>query len=318
MWRAALKGGALFLFGRAPGGAHFYRELTRSRMGTQATHVDKLKRVWPGYLDVWKLHAGLDLEGRDVWIHEGGWTPYPLLVNFLLTGKAGTVTNSEGRILSRYLARAVNGALTSAFPVDRVPEERRRRIEPLRWYDTAAEAIAEIGGAEVKCQRGKPIALPSASVDLCHSGGALEHYRPDELRIFLAECFRILRPGGIASHVFDHRDHLHHSDRRLPFLAHLGMPDGLYTLLCGHPLGYHNRLLPEEVAALFEAAGFERIALRRMILPDRRYVEGAEVLAGRPGLSRSLLRKRFQQASEEDLRTAAAHYLFRKPASGRP
>jgi hypothetical protein len=32
-------------------------------------------------------------------------------INHLPTGKAGLVTNSEGRILDKYLARAVNGAL---------------------------------------------------------------------------------------------------------------------------------------------------------------------------------------------------------------
>jgi SAM-dependent methyltransferase len=150
-------------------------------------------------------------------------------------------------------------------------------------------------------------------VDLCHSGGILEHCHPEELTAFLRECFRILRPGGVASHVFDHRDHLHHADHGWPFLAHLALPDPLYTLLCGHPLTYHNRLPPAQVMPLFEAAGFEKIADRRLILPDRRYVEGEEALAGRPGVHRSLLARRFRKLSEVDRRTAAAHYLYRKP-----
>lgn len=64
---------------------------------------------------------------------------------------------------------------------------------------------------------------------------------------------------------------------------------------------------------LFEEAGFEPIAVRRMIYPDRRYVEGEEALEGRPGVERSRLKGRFQNASDSDLRTAAAHYLYRKP-----
>jgi hypothetical protein len=37
------------------------------------------------------------------------------------------------------------------------------------------------------------------------------------------------------------------------------------------------------------------------------------VQAGCPGLRRSLLAPRFRKLSEADRRTAAAHYLYRKP-----
>ena len=65
---------------------------------------------------------------------------------------------------------------------------------------------------------------------------------------------------------------------------------------------------------LFAAAGFEKRVVRRLILPERRYVEGEEAtLAGRRGLSRALLAPRFRAMPEADLCTAAAHYLYRKP-----
>ena len=312
MRRAMAKGVMLFGFGRVPGGARFYRRLTREWMGTQGTHVDKLRRVWPGYGEVWRSRCGLEMEGLDVWVHEGGWTPFAPLMNYLLTGKAGVLTNVEARLLDRYLARAVNGVLTADIP-EGIPAERLRRVEALRWYDHTLDAIGELGG--VVCEGVTPgaIPLPSESVDLCHSGGTLEHYRPEELEAFLAECFRILRPGGVVSHVFDHRDHLHHADRRWPFLAHLALPDTLYAGLCGHALTYHNRLPPAQVVQLFEAAGFEKIAVRCMILPARRFVEGEDALEGRPGIPRSLLARRFRSLSEADRRTAAAHYLYRKP-----
>lgn len=313
MWRAIAKGALLFGCGRCPGGSRFYRELTRNRMGTQATHVDKLSRVWPGYVEVWQARCGLRLEGSAIWVHEGGWTPFPLLMNYLLTGKGGVLTNSEGRVLDRYLSRAVNGALTTALPADSVLSERRCQIEALRWYPRAADAIAAIEGDAYSEVAPEKLPLQSDSIDLCHSGGALEHYRPERLIAFLSECYRILRPGALASHVFDHRDHLHHADRGHPFLAHLALPDSLYALACGHPLGYHNRLLPTQVMETFEKAGFEPIAIRRMIYPDRRYAEGEEVLQGRPGIARKKLARRFRAISEPDIRTAAAHYLYRKP-----
>jgi hypothetical protein len=108
-----------------------------------------------------------------------------------------------------------------------------------------------------------------------------------------------------------HRDHLYHADHRWPFLAHLALPEAAYRVTAGHPLGYRNRLTPTQVAALFRAAGFDLVALRRLILPEHRWGEADEALRGAPGLPRRLLAPRFRDISEIDLRTAAAHYLCR-------
>ncbi|HLJ55920.1 MAG TPA: methyltransferase domain-containing protein [Chthonomonadaceae bacterium] len=308
-------GALLFAFGRAPGGARLYRELTRNVLGTQATHVDKLQRVWPGYLRVWTdPTCGIVLEGARTWIHEAGWTPYALLANYLTTGSGGVATNTEARIVDRYVARAVSGVLETPFTDGTAPASRRDTVEALRGEHGAIRLLAAIDGAARYVQDPGALSLASESCDLCHSGGALEHYRPDRLAAFLAECRRVLLPGGIASHVFDHRDHLYHADKGRAFLAHLALPDSLYELVYGHPLTYHNRLLPGEIERMFEKAGFERIAVRRMILPAQRYVADEELMQGTEGIARGRLAPRFQSATDADLRTAAAHYLYRKPA----
>jgi hypothetical protein len=301
-----------------PGGTSAYRTITREWMGTQATHVAKLQRVWPGYLDLWRSRAGIELQGADAWIHEGGWTPFPFFANLLTTGKAGRVTNREARVLDRYLGAAVNGALACDLPQGAATPELRRRLEGLRWAATAREAVRSIDGTLLEGVDPTRIALADGSVDLCHSGGALEHLHPPALRGFIGRSFEILRPGGVASHVVDHRDHLHHADPGWGFLAHLRLSPSAYSVALGHPLLYHNRLMPSEIAAMFEEAGFERIAVRRMVLPGHVWVESAQdALAGEPGIERSRLAARFRDASEADLRTAAAHYLYRRPTPGR-
>ena len=93
----------------------------------------------------------------------------------------------------------------------------------------------------------------------------------------------------------------------------MALPEAVHRALCGHRLLFHNRLAPTEVLALFEAAGFERIALRRFVLPAKRYVEGDAATAGEPGVPPWLQSGRLGQLSTEDRHTAAIHYLFRKP-----
>lgn len=314
MIRALAKGAALWGFGRAPGGEHAYRWLTRNQLGTYATHVDKLARVWPGYARLWRDRCGLPLDGARLLVLDGGETPFVPFASFLLTGAGGVVVNRDAGMLPRYLARARTGVLAAPWDADQAPSVRRQRLEGLRWEPSLAAALAAVDGRVLIDAHRLPV--PAASIDLVHSGGALEHYPPDELDAILAEMRRVVRPGGIVSHVVDHRDHLHHADNRYPFLAHLALPDPLYRAAFGHGLGFHNRLSPTAVHARLVAAGLEPIALRRLVYAggERRWVDDdASALAGAPGLPPARLAAAFRDLSPADLRTAAAHYLFRRP-----
>jgi SAM-dependent methyltransferase len=308
--RAVAKGALQLGLGRAPA---LYRRAAWEILGTQGSDVDKQARVLPGYCRAWERRCGLRLEGRRLWVHDAGGTPFWALAGHLLTGQPTALTNEHARVLDRHLPRAVQGVLGADLPPCLGTPDRRETISACRWLDRGAEAIERVGASLHEGVDPGAIPLDDASVDLAHSGGALEHLEPAELEAFLRECHRVLRPGGVASHVFDHRDHLHHVDPSLPFLAHLALREPAYRALRGHPLGYHGRLSPARVAALFEAAGFELIALRRLVLPARRYVEDAVAAQADPGLPRWLLAREHRALSDLDLRTAACHYLYRRP-----
>jgi len=305
--------GALHLgLGHLPGGPAFYQHIAWQLLGTQATHVDKLARVTPGYCRVWDRVCGLRLEGTDLWIHDAGGTPFWALAGHLLTGRPVQLTNAGVPMLDRHLPRAVQGVLGMDLARDVGNPQRRATISACRWLESSVEALDRVQAQLHLDVLPRAIPLADASIDLAHSGGALEHLEPSDLDGFLAECHRVLRPGGVASHIFDHRDHLHHADRTLPFLAHLGLREPAYRALRGHSLGYHSRLSPTQVAARFEAAGFEPIARRRLVIPARRYVEDPVAQAAEPGLPRWLLARRFRDMDDLDLRTAACHYLYRR------
>lgn len=314
MKRALAKGTVLFAFGRLPGGAKAYRHLTRKWMGTQASHVDKLARVWPGYIKVWQQHCNMDLEGKQLWVHEGGYTLFPFLAGYLITGKGPIVTNAEGSLSDQYVDRSIEAALAFEVGDSQEAQQRKDRLKKLaetnrtalEWVDTLRAKYLEIADPA-------SIPMPSESVDIVHSGGVLEHYEPAKLDRFNLEVQRILNKGGVSSHIVDHRDHLYHADKKIYFLNHLKYSNLLYSLLFGHHLTYHNRLSSGSVSNSFSHAGLEKIKVRRLTLPDSNYCDTDEetIASGLLGLPRAAMHSQFEY-SEADLHTAAAHYLFKK------
>jgi SAM-dependent methyltransferase len=303
----------LFSVAHVPGGRRAYHAVTRGVLRSQERVVRKLARVWPGYVGVWRERCGLELDGRRVWVHEPGPAPFAPLAVHLLTGRGALVSSTADPLADRYVGSAVRGVLGAAFTVAGA-EAARRRATIAAVERANVEEVMRATRSEAVAAR-DPGALPFAdgAADLCHSGGALEHYPEDRLRAFLRASFRVLRPGGVSSHVYDHRDHLRHVDARWPFLAHMALPDAVHRALFGHDLLFHNRLAPREVLALFAEAGFELVAVRRFVLPQKRYVDGDAAAVGEAGVPSWLRGGRLDRLTREDRHTAAIHYLHRKP-----
>jgi SAM-dependent methyltransferase len=93
--------------------------------------------------------------------------------------------------------------------------------------------------------------IPSGSVDFVWSQAVLEHVRSAELGQLVSEMYRVLRPGGIASHRVDLKDHLGGS------LNNLRFSDALWeSRLMANSGFYTNRLRFGQMLNLFRQAGF--------------------------------------------------------------
>ena len=136
--------------------------------------------------------------------------------------------------------------------------------------------------------------IETESVDFIFSQAVLEHVRGHEFLPTLRECFRVLKPEGIASHRIDLKDHLGGSLNNLRFSERVWESEffassGFYT----------NRIRFSEMITLFEEAGF-RVEIchinRWKSLP----------------LSKRVLSRPFQDLSDEELTISGFSCLLRK------
>ncbi len=136
-------------------------------------------------------------------------------------------------------------------------------------------------------------AVQAGSVDLVFSQAVLEHV--DDIRFTYRACHRWLKPGGVMSHQIDFKSH----GITDAWNGQWGYPDWLWTITRGKKPYFINREPLSAHLAAIQEAGFEIVR----VLPVRR--EG--------GLRRRELAGRFRSLSDDDLSTASAHILARKP-----
>lgn len=108
-------------------------------------------------------------------------------------------------------------------------------------------------GIELDLYDGRRMPYADASFDVIWSSDVLEHVRDPERTV--AECHRVLRPGGSVAMIIDLRDHyfLHREER---WLSCLKYPDRLWLAMCSNRSSFVNRLRSSEWRALFERVGF--------------------------------------------------------------
>src|SRR4029077_3784962 len=138
-------------------------------------------------------------------------------------------------------------------------------------------------------------ALANDSVDFVFSQAVLEHLPLAQFERFLGESFRVLRPGGVSSHVIDLEDHLGGALNHLRFSRRFWewsqmSRSGFYT----------NRLRASEICRSAAEAGF--------IVSVAQLVRWSSLPTPRAALDRE-----FQAFSDEELAIAGLTLVLLKP-----
>jgi SAM-dependent methyltransferase len=89
--------------------------------------------------------------------------------------------------------------------------------------------------------------IPTQSVDFLFSNAVLEHIRLKEFSPLVEEMKRVLKPGGIASHQIDFRDHLQYALNNLRFSERVWESDFM-----AHSGFYTNRIPWIQMKAILE------------------------------------------------------------------
>jgi hypothetical protein len=270
-------------------------------LATNTGMAHKWFRVFPTHVRVMRECFGESARRQRMWCFDSGATIATGLAMAICADVPGLLTDRLGRLTPRYdrVSRALLAqkgpdlAELSGAPADRVEE-----LMAATAGRSGTAALVAVRMAYSPSHEAATGADWAGTIGYVFSAGTLEHYSPEDLEAEVSRMATALAPGGVLSHVVDHRDHRWHADKRLSPLAHLTIGDDEYRRRFASGLDYHNRWLRSDYVRLFRNHGFEAtchdvIAYTLDLAP----------------LDRARLAERFAHASDDDLNALVTHFV---------
>jgi len=286
----------------SPGGAELYRFLTYRILGTQHGMAGKWFRVFPNHVKVLQEKFGSDARYAPLWCYDSGATPAAAFAAALVCDEPCLFTDRHNRLADTYLetSRAV---LADKGPelalLARAAQERFEEVQnKVATCTSSLEAIRALGMTYSKDHATSTSAEWKGRVGLIFSAGTFEHYRPEQVDRELERMHQALRPGGVMSHVIDHRDHRWHADKSISPLLHLTLSQDEYTRRFDNPLDYHNRWMQSDWIRAMERHGFE-------VEPRVRHAYTPDLVP----LDRSKLAEKYRDLPARDFEVIVTHFV---------
>jgi SAM-dependent methyltransferase len=271
----------------------FNIDLVKTRMGEPG----KWSQWFREHVILIQRYGSMPVRGSCGWCLDSGFTiAAPLL--FALAGARGIFT---GRRF--FISRAYNDVSFDVVEQNlgrlrkmlRCSKEDERAILALRGVRETGELLNRLGIRYLD-QSPPPLKIADDSMDFVISMGALEHYDPEQLRQLFSEMVRVVRPGGVLSHIVDHRDHFYHAQASIGPLHHLRYSDRTWKILGRPPFSYTNRMLRSDYLQLFSG------------LPLRLAYAGWDP-HGDFKIDQTMLDARFRGRDADDYRALVSHFI---------
>lgn len=294
----------MYPFTRSRLGEDLYEWLTAVVLGTQRGMSRKWCYWFREHLVLCRRFARIRIPGLRVWLYQPGWSLAPVVMSRIVTGIGPFVTEDRRRLARRYVALAVGEVAKVASRIGAAAGQPRPNLALLDSLRSARSPNQVLEVCEARYHVGDLTdleAFPPESADLCISMGRLEHYAESDLAYLFSQMRRVLAPGGVGSHIVDHRDHYWHFDKSLHCFHHLTYSDEEWAALARGRKLFRNRLLEADYVRLFERTGFDVLARVHQL-----HREDASTLD--PGT----LWGRYKALSKADLEAAVSHFVVRR------
>lgn len=290
----------------SPGGAQLYRYLTYRVLGTQHGMAGKWFRVIPNHVRVLQEKFGADARHAPLWCYDSGATPAAAFAAALVCDEPCLLTDRHNRLADTYLDTS-RKILAEKGPelaeLSHAPTSHFEKISnTLASCHSSLDAVRALGMTYSKDHDTACSPDWKGRIGLIFSAGTLEHYTPEQVDHELARMFQALRPGGVLSHVIDHRDHRWHADKSISPLLHLTLSPEEYTRKFDNALDYHNRWMQSDWVRAMERHGFT-------VEPRTRHAYTPDMVP----LDRSRLAEEFRHLPNRDFEVIVTHFVATKP-----
>jgi hypothetical protein len=237
--RWAAKIGAKLVLSRLPVAYSTWKRLRLFQHGSMDS-MDYAVNVFNAH----STRAGLDRSRPELVLCEIG--PGDSLASALIGRCVGAMRT--------YLVDAGHFASTDMSAYRALAETLRTsgmQVPPDICFDSASDYLESCRAIYLTEGLRSMCSIESELIDMIWSHAVLEHVRSAEFSPFVAEMYRVTKPGGLGSHRVDLQDHLDSALNNLRFSSRLW--ESRFFASSGF---YTNRLQLSKILACFRQAGF--------------------------------------------------------------
>ena len=254
------KAALMHIFSVSPWGKELHylaqRCVTRSLPSTNEKFAESFGRA-EKHLKALARFSSAEFDGARFYEFGAGWE-LAIPLSFYVLGVRAQVLVDIRRLLRVELVNETVRKLQKIGRenrVVRIPESFLDERDSERWTQVLQEQYGIVYLAPCDARR---TGLEQKTVDFITSTNTLEHIPPDDIRMILAECRRLLKKGGLMSFIIDYQDHYSYCDESITAYNFLKYSDAAWRLY-NPAFHYQNRLRHKDYACLFQEEGFQII-----------------------------------------------------------